>query len=115
MSRKERSAAAYRHVDVSKIPEEARGEILADADAGGREFGLRVVEIAHNGPAQTPIYGVYKQDEETWLETKVDFGIEEDGDVDMTAKAEAEAAEAAAKMKAAEDAELEKISGGKKK
>ena len=117
MARGDRSAAAYRHVDISKLPLEAIAEILSDADAGGREFGLRVVEIIHNGPAQTPIYGVYKEDEDRWTEAKKEFSIDEDGDpnLDLTDDAARKAAEDAELARLKEEEELAKIGKGKNK
>lgn len=117
MARGDRSAAAYRHVDVTCIPQEHREEILNDAEAGGREFGLCVVEQAHNGPAITNIYGVYKGDAEAaWELTKEEFGFsEENPDVNLTAKAVDDASAAAEAARAAEEAELAKIAGEDKK
>ena len=116
MARGSRSASAYRHVDTNCIPDEAREEILSDANAGGKDFGLQIVEIAHNGPAQTNIYGVYKHDEERWLEAQAAFGFEEaNTEVDLTAEAEAKAQADAAAAKAKEEAELAAIGEGKNK
>lgn len=117
MARGDRSKAAYRHVDISKIPPEAIAEVLSDADAGGREFGLRVVEYIHNGPAQTPIYGVYKEDEDRWTEAKTEFGIEDDTDqnLDLTDDAARKAAEEAEFARLKEEEELAKIGKGKGK
>lgn len=117
MARGDRSAPAYRHVDITCIPEEHREEILSDADAGGKDFGLVVVEIAHNGPAQTNIYGVYKHDEERWLEAQAELGFEETNpDVDLTDAATVAAAQAKAEQDAKDEAELNAIGGsGSKK
>lgn len=116
MARGSRSAPAYRHVDISCIPEELREEILVDANAGGKDFGITVVEIAHNGPAQTNIYGVYKDAEELWLEAQVEYGFSETNpNVDLTAEAEAKAQAEADEIKAAEDAELAAVGKGKNK
>ena len=115
MARGSRSAAAYRHVDINCIPEEHREEILGDADAGGKDFGLVVVEIVHNGPAQSNIYGVYTQDEERWLEAQADFGFEEANTaVDLTSDAQAKAEAAAEEARLREEAELAAVEDAKK-
>lgn len=115
MARGDRSAPAYRHVDLSQFSEDIRAEIIGDAEAGGREFGVVMVEVVHNGPAQTPIYGVYSHAEEQWAGAKAELGIEEAStDVDLTAEASEVASQQAEAMAAAENAELEKIGGGKK-
>ncbi|TXH45945.1 MAG: hypothetical protein E6Q97_30580 [Desulfurellales bacterium] len=115
MARGDRSAPAYRHVDLSQFSDDIRAEIIGDAEAGGREFGIVMVEVVHNGPAQTPIYGVYNHAEEQWAQAKVELGIEEAAtDVDLTAEAAETASQQAEAMAAAETAEIEKISGGKK-
>jgi hypothetical protein len=73
---KTRSKAAYFLVDVSELPADIKAEVLEDANAGGGEFGLRIVEAIHNGPAQQMIYGVYYgPDEDKWNEAKKDLGI----------------------------------------
>lgn len=117
MARGDRSKAAYRHIDLSVLPDEHRAEILSDADAGGREFGLQVVEVIHNGPAQAPIYGVYYHDEPLWDDAKKEFGIEEDGDVekDLTDQAEHRAAEEAAAQRRREEKEIADITGDQPK
>ena len=116
MARGSRSAAAYRHVDINCIPEELREEILSDADAGGKDFGLTVVEVAHNGPAQTNIYGVYAGEaSDLWDAAKAEFGISEaNPDADLTADAEAKAQADAEAAKAKEEADLAAIGKGKK-
>jgi hypothetical protein len=115
MARGSRSAAAYRHVNISSIPVEAREEILSDADAGGKDFGLVVVEVAYNGPAQTNIYGVYAKDEDLWLSAQAEFGFEElNTDVDLTADAQAKAQADAEAAKAKEEADLAAIGKNKK-
>lgn len=112
MTRASRSAPAYRHVDISCIPDEHRDEILGDADGGGAEFGLQVVEIVHNGPAQAPIYGVYAHNEDRWAAAKNDFGFsEERPDVDLTAVAEMQAGDVAARINAEEEEALLNVTG----
>lgn len=75
MARKERSKAAYFLVDLTELDAETRKELIEDAQAGGGEYGLQVVEIVHNGPAQSPIYGVYNFNQEKWDAAKEEFGI----------------------------------------
>ena len=118
------STAAYRVIDIESIPEEHREQIMDDANGGGGLFGLRVVEIAINGPAQFPIYGVYDVDDEKWGDAQEDFGFTEktcDSDEDHEAREKRIADEAAQKAdaaaaaaKAKEDAELEAIGKGAK-
>lgn len=75
MARKERSKAAYFLVDLSELDADVRQELIEDAQAGGGEYGLRVVEMVYNGPAQSPIYGVYFVDQEKWNGAKDEFNI----------------------------------------
>jgi len=75
MDRASRSKAAYSLVDLSDLPRDIRDELIADAGAGGGNYGLRVVEEVHNGPAIAPIYGYYHVDEERWTQAKKDLGI----------------------------------------
>ena len=111
-----RSVPAYRHVNVGCIAEDIRGEILEDAEAGGREYGLKVVEIAYNGPAQTNIYGVYTHDEDLWAAAKAELGIDEqiDPSLDMSSAAAAKAQVDAEAALAAEQAALAAVGNGKK-
>jgi len=62
--REKRGRAAYKIVDLSKLDKKIAAELIEDAQAGGVEYGLRVVETAINGASETPIYGVYYGDDE---------------------------------------------------
>lgn len=92
--RSSRSAPAYRHVDIDGLPAEIKTILMDDANGGGKAFGLEIVEVAHNGGAQVPIFGVYKHNEELWAEAKAEFGIDEEGEVDLTGAAAEAAADA---------------------
>jgi hypothetical protein len=110
-----RNTAAYRLVDVSSIPSEHYDEVIEDASTGGGLYGLRIVEVVYNGPAQQPIYGVYKEDEEKWKEAQSDFGFTDPGKSDETKISQDASAKAAADAEAkrkAEEAELEEIGKG---
>lgn len=70
------SKAAYYLVDLSELPTDVKNDILEDAAAGGGDYGCRVVEEIHNGPARAALYGVYYgEDDEKWQKAKADFGI----------------------------------------
>jgi hypothetical protein len=78
MSRREKrsSAPAYTLIDISGLPKDVQRDIIDDANAGGGEYGVRVVEEMVNGGARAPIYGVYKGEEaERWAAAKKDLGI----------------------------------------
>lgn len=75
-----RSKAAYSYFDVGTLPEgELKQVILDDAATGGREYGLEIVEIVHNGPAAVPVYGVYNHNQEKWQAVLNELGL--NGDV----------------------------------
>lgn len=117
MARGDRGKQAYRRVDISCIPDEALPEILSDVEAGGKEFGLQIVETVHNGPAVAPIYGVYNFDEERWAETQSEFGFEEelneDNEEALTKAAQAKAEREAEEARKKEEEEIAAITGEK--
>lgn len=118
------SKAAYSLVDLGSLNSQFRREVVEDAEAGGGEFGVRVVEEAHNGPARSPIYGYYhdvlaadgvtvlSNDETKWNEAKAKFDVEEvdedDDDVEERLRRSAAegADETAEKVRLAEDARV---------
>lgn len=122
-----RNKAAYTLVDLSELPEDIRAMILEDASAGGKEFGVRVVEETVNGPARAAIYGVYDHDVEAWNAAKEEFGIsgEEIDDSEVTAgtlddgsresalraAAQEQVNADAERIRVADEAELKKIVG----
>jgi hypothetical protein len=73
----ERTAAAYTLVDLSDVDEKVRKDIIEDANAGGANYGVRVVEESVNGGARAPIYGVYDTgpDHDRWVEAKKDLKL----------------------------------------
>lgn len=134
--RKTGSKAAYFLVDVNELPEEHRADLIEDALAGGGEYGLKVVEEAHNGAARQPIFGVYYDvkkadgtfriepqtgleignDETKWNAAKAEFGLDaeaieadEDGEEALRQSSAAAAEAEAERVRAAEEAELEAI------
>jgi len=117
MARINKSKAAYFLVDLTLLSAEDAKLIIEDAAMGGGEFGVRVVEEVHNGPASQPIYGVYYDvvpgtgDETKWNAAKAEFGISVDElGVEKTEEeqlAEMEAEEARLRAAAASDAEAE--------
>lgn len=135
MGRRERqnAPAAYTLVDISELPDEIRDDIIEDANAGGGQYGIRVVEESVNGGARAPIYGYYRdgEDAERWTKAKKKFNLSaaevDDGDVvgagvDITdPRREAAIREGAAqraeqqadRIRAGEDAEVEAITGDK--
>lgn len=70
-------AAAYTLVDLSDLDPKVQKQLLEDANAGGGQYGLRVVEEVINGGARAPIYGYYHSgpDAELWDTAKKDLGI----------------------------------------
>lgn len=74
-SRAARGRPAYTLVDLSGLKPEVREELTIDASNGGGQFGLRIVEEVHNGPARSAIYGVYDHDKALWEEAKKEFGL----------------------------------------
>lgn len=114
-----RSMAAYVIVNIAAFSEAAQAELIDDAAAGGKTYGLRVVEEYINGPARQPVYGVYKDDEELWNETKAQLGIEEEAldaeepDEDALREAAQQQADAdAARVDAAHKASVDKVVNG---
>lgn len=117
-SRSKNSEPAYRLVDLSILDPADQAEVMEDAAMGGADFGVKVVEINHNGPAQTNVYGVYikaaegekHSDLEKWEAFLADCGVSEDPDaVDeetIRATAAASADDQAAKADEFEEAEL---------
>jgi hypothetical protein len=108
------SKAAYFLVDTNTIPAEHRAEIMDDVAMGGGEFGLRVVEEVHNGPARSQILGVYfGPDEEKWTAAKAEFGIAdvETDEVALVEGAQEQTDNAAAAAQAAEEARVAAIVG----
>lgn len=117
---------AYFLVDIAKIPENIRAEVIEDAAFGGKDYGVQVVEIVHNGTAQSPIYGVYydvepahdgshqgRDDETRWNEFKAENGMDDDVDEEAVRESAAAVAdEAAERQKAADDAALAAIDNG---
>lgn len=81
------AAAAYTLVDLSDLDTDLQKDIIEDANAGGGEYGIRVVEESVNGGARAPIYGYYKDgpDAKRWEDAKTELGISgseiADGDV----------------------------------
>lgn len=75
--------AAYTLVDLSELDEKTKNRLLEDANAGGGQYGVRVVEEVVNGGARAPIYGYYRDgpDADRWAKAKKDLGISAD-DVD---------------------------------
>lgn len=117
--RRELNKAAYVIVDIEALHPETKADIVADAAEGGHAYGLRVVEIAINGPAQAPIYGYYKDspDEERWNEAKAELNLDDIEVEDATGLREAAAkrsAEDADKQREKEEAELAEITGEEK-
>jgi hypothetical protein len=110
------SEPAYRLVDLSILDPADRTEVIEDAVAGGADFGVKVVEINHNGPAQTNVYGVYVKgaegekhsDLEKWEAFLEDVGVSEDAVDEETIRAAsaASADDQAAAAEQAEEAEL---------
>ena len=112
------SKQAYFHVDITEFPKDVRDTLVEDASMGGAQYGLRVVELIHNGPAQAPIYGVYYGDDEVkFKEGLAELAAEYNGDeeVDLTEDAERKAAEQAAAQLAAEEAAIAEIDKGAEK
>ena len=112
--RASRGAAAYRIIDIEELPDEVRDDIRADAEGGGGLYGLRVVEVAINGPAQFPIFGIYEDDEDLWEDAQSELGFtgpssDSDKVTDATAR---RAEEEADRVKRAEQDELDKIGKG---
>ena len=75
---RERSAAAYKLVDLSSLHKTTRKDILEDALAGGGLYGIRVVEEHVNGAARAPVYGVYNDgpDADKWATAKQELDID---------------------------------------
>lgn len=109
---KKKSEPAYYLVDISALTPEQRAEVFEDAVTGGGDYGVEVVEIVHNGPSQTPLYGVYYGEKhELWVQTKEEWGISDDdvlSEDELREAAEQRAADEAAAADAAEAAELAK-------
>lgn len=120
--------AAYFLIDMSVLSDEARRVIIDDAALGGGATGVRVVEVAHNGPAQILAYGVYRNadhpsnpalhitDEDKWAAFKEDYDVPEGADSEdvadkVTDEAKAQADAAADAANAAEEAENRRIAG----
>lgn len=110
-----RSRQAYFVVNPKDLTADQWAEALEDVNDGGSTFGLRIVETAFNGPAQSHIYGVYYgPDEDKWkafLGGKFD---EPDEDEVAAIRAQADAsAEATAKaVREQEEEALRKIDEG---
>lgn len=101
------SKAAYYLVDLSELPLDIKREIILGAEAGGGDYGVRVVEEIHNGPARQNLYGVYYgPDDELWQKAKADFGIasEQVADEAVSGEAPVDPAKEAALRQAAEEA-----------
>lgn len=112
------SQQAYVVIDMSFLPDELRELVIEDASAGGRSYGITIVEQFHNGPAVNPVYGYYKSpnpDEENWQATQNEFGFSYDdlsADADaVRSKAADDAAAEAADIKAKEDAAVAAVTG----
>ncbi len=105
------SKQAYFYVDVSKIPQEAREALVEDASMGGAQYGMRIVELIHNGPAQSPVYGVYYgEDEKKWALAQEELTFDsEEADDEVLAKASAAADAAAAAQNAADEARVSEV------
>lgn len=113
--------AAYRFVDLKALEPLVRAEVTEDAQAGGGNYGLKVVEEAVDGPSRVPIYGVYfGDDEEKWREAQRRLQVRDGSLVDIDEEAEdalrAEAsagadAEAAA-IRRKEEAAVTAVTGG---
>lgn len=111
---KKDTRAAYTLVDLSDLDIDLQKDIIEDANAGGGEYGIRVVEEVVNGGARAPIYGYYKEgpDAERWAAAKTELGISgseiADGDVAGAAVAVVDPRrEAAIREAAAQNAEAE--------
>lgn len=119
-----RSKAAYSLVDISDLPRDVRDAIIEDAQAGGGEYGVRVVEEMVNGPVRSPIYGVYDFDAEKWDAAKAELGIvatdipdnEVQSETDVDEREDAQRAAAresaqteAARIREAEEAEVRRV------
>lgn len=119
------SEAAYFVVNLNELEPSFRQQVLEDAEVGGMEFGVRVVEEIHNGPARSAIYGVYKtvqdgdgkvlsDDEGKWNAAKAEYNVPDSVDDDKAAETAATtAADAAAaeadRVREAEEAEQRRI------
>lgn len=101
-----RAKAAYTLVDVSGLPDDVRKAIVEDANIGGSEYGVRVVEEHINGPARVPVYGVYDFDAEKWGAAKEELSIaaEEVDDAAVDAAPVNETDEGALRLRAQEQA-----------
>jgi hypothetical protein len=121
MRRNERGKAAYFLVDLAALSDEDRQLVFDDALMGGGDYGVRVVEEVINGPATQPIYGVYYgPDEEKWAQAQADFAAapagepvenetDEEREERLRAAAERQASVDADAQRAAEEAELQRI------
>lgn len=76
------SGQAYYLIDLNELTPAQRAEVVEDAALGGGDFGVRVVEIIHNGPAQTSLYGVYYgADDDLWHATLEEFAADGGGEL----------------------------------
>lgn len=121
------SQAAYFLIDIMALEPRFRQEVMEDAETGGDEFGVKIVEEVHNGPARTAIYGVYKQvknkageviadDEGKWEKAKAAFNVpdgadDEDEEEKLRAAAATQTDAAAAAALAAEEANVKAVTG----
>ena len=115
-----RSKAAYRLIDIGEVPDTHRQELMEDIAMGGVEFGVREVEVIHNGPARQPIYGIYfGPDEAKWEAAQKEFGVEapeglseeeaEAREEALRQQREKDAAEEADRIREAEEAEVRRV------
>lgn len=106
-----KSVQAYSIVDISEFHDEAKQALLEDAEAGGKVYGLTVVEQYVNGPMRSSVYGYY--DAELWEAGKKELGIdqgeEELDEEQLRKKAEEEAAAAAELAQRREEAALKAV------
>lgn len=119
MARK--SKAAYRLVDLSELSDEQRRDVIEDAMMGAGEYGVREVEVVHNGPARQSIYGVYfGPDEAKWETALKEFGEEPEELSEEEQEAREEvlrgrqqeiAAAEAERVREAEEREVRRIAG----
>lgn len=78
LSRNISTAAAYTLVDLGSLEDdELRKDIIEDANAGGGNYGIRVVEEVVNGGARAPLYGYYRDgpDADKWNAAKKELGL----------------------------------------
>lgn len=115
-----RSSAAYSIINLAAFAESVHEELVEDAAAGGKIYGVRVVEEYINGPVRQVVYGVYHVDQELWEEAKAQLGIEEEAleaeepdEEALRKEAEAKAADDADRLEKARTAQIEKVVGAK--